>query len=171
MHTQLKELQIGDQLSIDDKSVHALTHQEDFTIQSLTIYAQEEGEVIIAAIADDTYLISHTLNGDPRYYIYELTYHGLIEDVEEEGIKVLDNDNQFKPRTKIKLGTEIIACKSINDPLYDVTIEIGQDADSAISVCEYKTSCKNYPFMFAEAIDDLINIYQGIRIPSTSIVI
>jgi hypothetical protein len=171
MHTKLKELQIGDQLSIDDKNVHALTHQEDFIIQSITVYSKEEGEVVLIAIADDTYLISHTLNGDPRCYVYELNYHGFIEDVEDEGIKVLDNDDQFKLRTKIKLGTESIACKTLNDPLYDVTVEVGRDADLAISVCEYKTSCKNYPFMFAEAIDDFINIYQGIRIQQTSIVI
>lgn len=171
MHTELKELQAGDQFSIDDKNVHALTHQEDFVVQSITVYSKEEGEVVIISIADDTYLISHTLNGDPRCYVYELTYRGLIEEVEEEGIRVLDNDNQFKLRTKIKLGTESIACKTLNDPLYDVNIEAGRDADLAISVCEYKTSCKNYPFLFAEAIDDSINIYQGIRIQQTSIVI
>lgn len=171
MHTELKELLVGDQLSIDDKNVHALTHQEDFSIQSITIYSQEEGEVVIVTIADDTYLISHTLNGDPRYYVYELTYHGEIEEIEEEGIKVLDNDDQFKRRTKIKLGTDVILCKAIHDPLYEVNIESGQDPDSSISVCEYKTSCKNYPFMFVETIDDFINVYQGIRIQQTSIVI
>lgn len=171
MYAALKDLTIGDQLSIDDKSVFGLTRQEDFEVMSSTLYSQEEGEVLIMEISDDFFLIAHTLNGDPRYYIYELNYDGSIEDVEEEGIRLLDSSNEFKARTKIKVGTKSITCKTLFDPVYDLIVESDSSIDQPVSLACYKTSSKTYPYLFAEVIGDFMSVYQGIRIQQTTIVI
>lgn len=166
MFETLKELSKKDRFSIDDKNVISMCGEEDFTVHETRLYTQDEGELLIIDV-NDYYLIAHNFGGDSRYYFYEINESGTIEDLEELGFRLLDDDNEYKERFKIK-ATKPILCKIHYGPIYNLS----QDGnDGEINFCEYRTSNKQFPVLAMEENEDIITLYQGIRISESNIVI
>jgi hypothetical protein len=166
----IKDLRTGDQLTIDDDEARQFTHQEDYEVSGVRILSQDEGEVVYVHLGGVATLVAHTLGGDPRFYLYEHNFHGPVEDMENEGMIILDDDNDFRQRGKLKTGTnKSITLRCGHGPVYDLTND--NDCDDVVSVCEYRSSCKVYPFMLVEVASDTVSVFQGIRIAHTSLVV
>ncbi len=176
MLEELKEITINDMLTIDNEDVLEFTETEDFTIAGVKSYSQDEGDMVIIDL-ESHFLIAHTLNDEPRYYIVEQAACGSPDDLEDGGFRLIIK-NEMMPR-KLYSGRndrEIIYFAKY-EPIYGMNVERDDSSldESAgeVSICEYKgrTKIKSLSVILLERLGEKYKLYQGLQISEASILL
>lgn len=170
MFESLKKITPATPLTLDDERANALTQKKDFESGRTRVYGQDEGEIVLIDL-DEFCLVAHTFCGDPRYYVVEEGASGSLRSIETAGFPLLAGENDFRERSRLRLGGKVVGCKSHCGPVYGLTPDCGTDSPPyEVAVCEYLTGSKQYPYMFALKEDGGYTVYQGVRIPESGIV-
>lgn len=170
----LKELTQNDMLTIDAPEVKEFAEAEDFTVQSVKIYSQDEGEIVFLDL-DGIHLVAHDFGGDPKYFVYELASTGTDEDMEDEGMSPVFKDNEPLPR-KIWVGRNDreIGYRPKIGPVYELNVDRNDsppdDEPSEIAVCEYRGKGE-MTHILIEMLDTTLNVYQGFQVRESSILL
>jgi hypothetical protein len=176
MLEELKEITVGSMLTIDNTDVLELTDTEDFTVVSVKAYSQDEGDIAMINM-ENYYLIAHTLNGEPRYYVAERISSGRAEDLEDDGFRMVIKDDSMPNKLYYGRKDREIAYRAKNGPVYSMNIErhdgTSEDEPSDVAVCEYrgKTKVKLLSFILLERLDDRYAVYQGLQISESNILL
>lgn len=176
MLEELKEIAVGEMLTVDNEDVLEFTTAEDFTVVNVKAYSQDEGEVAIVDL-DGYYLIAHTLDGEPRYYVTELAASGEADDLEEGGFRLALKDDSMPKKLYSGRNDREIPYKAKYGPVYGLNVERDDnppdDDPGDIAVCEYrgKTKVKQLTTVFLERLDDHYNVYLGFQISEGSILL
>lgn len=176
MIEDLKEINVGDMITIDNEDVLELTNIEDFTILNVKSYTQEEGDVIIINL-ESHFLIAHTLNGEPKYCFLEKVANGSLSTIEDDGFRIIVKDESMPNKLYYGRNDREIAYRAKHDPVYGMNIERDDDPTDEeageISICEYrgKTKIKSLSVIMLERLDDQYIIYQGLQISEANILL
>jgi hypothetical protein len=181
MFESLKELSVKDSITIDDSKVKEFTEAEDYDIVNIKTYSCEEGEIVILELDNNYFMIAHTLSGDPRYYIYELNLSGTCEDLEDDGMSILNREGELKSRIAMRVNIGIrnrinLTLIATYGPIYGLTMDRNDQSPDddfvELNFCEYKgRSKKHYRSTAVEQCDNIFNVYQGFRFSEKSIVL
>jgi hypothetical protein len=176
MLEELKEIAVGDMLTIDNADVLEMTDAEDFTVLGVKVYTQDEGDVIIIDLETHC-LIAHTLGGEPRYYVVEKAASGSPDELEDDGFRlVLKDDSMPSKFYSGRNGGEILY-KAKHGPVYGMNVERDdvppEEEASEIAVCEYRGKTKSKPLsvVMLERLDEHYALYQGLQISEASIIL
>lgn len=161
MFNDLKELHIGEMISIDGKKVNKLTGNQDFTVSNIRLYSQEEGEIIFIDL-ENFYLVGHTFEGFPNYFFYE----------ENDDLYEIFKNDEFSPKIKTYKNNKMFVYKIVTEPFYNLIPELPLDEDVCeISCCEYISNSKFLSHVLIEKIDTNLTLYHGFKINKTNILI
>ena len=124
----LSSLSPKDMFSIDSQAVYAFTGQEDFRVESVELYEDEECQIVFVETNAEVFLVAHNLSGENRYFIYE--EHEVVETDEDE------------------LPSEIYLSNHNGAAAYYDTGNTLQTEDE-IMFCEYECSSKKFSHVLA----------------------
>jgi len=174
MFEALKELTAGEMLTIDDGDVHEFTDAEDFNVVGVKVYSQDEGEIAFLDL-DGFFLVAHTFDGDPRYYVYELNANGDEDELEDEGFRLIVKDEPLPRKLYAGRNDREIPYKATIGPVYELNVDRDDstEADDAghVAVCEYRGKTRQMTHILIEMLDATFNVYQGFQIAEDSIVL
>ena len=154
MIENLKNLQPGDMITIDDDAARVLTSNDDFTIKKIQCHACD-GEDIIIVCLDGYSLVGSTLSGNILFAICEQY---------DEGDGYFDKENGCFLETINLLGGEgSISYRATTEGVYS-------ESEYVPSFCEYEAD-DYFNFILAEKTSSSILIRRGFTIPEHSIVI
>ena len=151
----LKKLTASKMISLDDENIFNFTNNEDFTIESTELYQSEDSELLLLQI-NENYLIAHTLQDDPRYFIFE-----------ECAIDAINNLDDIPSEMEISKGEEM--------QLFEQQEVYSGLMDGDQEICVYEYECRDERLISAitilvfDSIDHLK--LQGFEIDEKSIVI
>ena len=175
MLEELKEIAQGEMLTIDNNEVKEFTGQDDFTVVGVKTYTQEEGDVLVADL-DGYYLIAHTLDGEPRYYVTENAAAGDADSLEDDGFRLVQKDDAMPKKLYAGRNDREVPYKAKYGPVYGLSVERddmpGDDAGE-IAFCEYrgKTKVRQASVVLLERTDGRYTLYQGFQIGESSVVL
>lgn len=176
MLEELKEIEVGEMLTVDHADVLEFTGGDDFTVASVKAYTQDEGDVAVIDL-DGFHLIAHTLDGEPRYYVTELAASGEVNDLEDDGFRLVLKDDSMPKKLYSGRNDREIPYKAKYGPVYGMNVERDdnppeEEADD-IAVCEYRSKAKTKPLsvVFLERLDAHYNLYRGFQIGEASILL
>jgi len=174
MLEELKELVPGEMLTIDDPDVREFTENEDFNVLGVKIYSQDEGEILFLDL-DGYYLVCHTFDGDPRYYIYELNADGDEDDLSDDGFRLVLKDDPLPHKMYAGRNDREVLYKATIGPVYELNVDREDGPEESeggeIAVCEYRSKSKHHSHALIELLDTTFRVYQGFQISKNSIVL
>lgn len=167
MIEEIKELNPDDTITIEDESVEEFTGQTTFTVSEVRIYSNDDCEIVLVGL-DEFYLIIHSVENNPRYFMYELQESGTVEDLIEEGYNYINDDDDFRKKIVIREeGKTNIFKHSELGAIYDLNVDRDDEAEQepySVSICEYISNNAYMPNIFIERVDDDANIFTGFEI-------
>lgn len=176
MLEELKEIAVGDMLTIDNADVLEMTNAEDFTVLGVKSYTQDEGDVIMIDL-ESHFLVAHTLDGEPRYYVVEQASAGSPEDLEDDGFRLALKDESMPRKLYSGRNDREIPYKAKHGPVYGLNVERDDNPPDEeagdIAVCEYrgKTKAKPLSVIFLERLDEHYTLYLGLQIGEANILL
>lgn len=176
MLEELKEIAVGEMLTIDNPDVLELTGTEDFTVVCVKSYTQDEGDVLIIDL-DLYYLVAHTLLGEPRYYLVERTSSGTPDNLEDDGFRLILRGEAMPRKLYSGRNDHEITYIAKHGPVYGMNVERDDSPPEIepgdISICGYrgKTKIKLMSVILLERLDDCYTLYQGFQISEANILL
>lgn len=167
MIEELKNLQIEDTIFFSNDQVVDFFEEEELTITDIKIYSSEDAEMI-AIEMNEFYLIVHNFESDEKYFAYQLVTEGNTEDLEGEGYKFLNEDDDFRHKIVIRDdGKTSVYHPSDTGAIYGLTKEKRNNDSEEVAVCEYFANSDKLEYILIERGDDSACIFQGFEIKET----
>jgi hypothetical protein len=141
-----------DMLTVDDDAIFSFTGSKDLTITAKW-HGYYEGNYIVFVELDTYYLIAHNLDGEPKYAVCELY---------DVGPEYLDSETEFLEKIKLRGGDSSV--------VYEQTTTTLSDDDNSPSLSEYITD-DDFDYMLVTKQEDVINVYRGITISESNIIL
>jgi hypothetical protein len=119
---------------------------------------------------EDSYLVAHNFDTDPRYFIYQVFDSGSAEDLEQDGYYFLTEDQDFRNKIVFRDDNRSHVYKhSEIGAVYDILDETNE---ISISLCEYVSNSHELSnLLVIKQEDDELLILQGIEIDQEDITI
>lgn len=160
MIDELRTLEQDDTLIFLSSQACDFTEAEEMIVTEVRSYYNDDGEIVVVEM-DDCCLICHNFQSEEQYYLYRLVDEGLTGDLEDEGYKFLNADDDF--RSKIIVRDEDARPFVFNHSDTGAIYEIEEE----VSLCEYAQTGNFLPlrnYIFIEKERDYAKIMKGFEI-------
>jgi hypothetical protein len=168
MIEELKNTQVEDNIILLDEQVMDFFEEEKLTVTGVSVYSSDDAEMIIIEM-DEFYLVAHSFESEERYFAYQLIDEGDTNDLEGEGYKFLNDDNDFRHKIVIREdGKAFVYHPSDTGAIYGINKERSDGDDftepQEVSICEFVSSSARLKNILIKREDDYAYIMQGFEI-------
>lgn len=165
MIEELKALQPDDVIFLSEDDVIDFTGTDELTVTGVRVYTSEDNELVMVEM-DDFYLVAHNFQTDEQYFIYQLVDEGEVSDLEENGYKFLNDDDDFRHKiVNREDGKAHVFVHSETGAVYGMTKTRDDDGeDQEVSLCEYRSQSARYSNILIEQEEGFTRICQGFEI-------
>lgn len=162
MIDQLKEIEKGTFFAFNNEEVISLAETDEAEVSSVKLYSTDENELVVIEL-DETYLVAHDFDTDPRYFFYQILDSGAIEDLENDGYYFLNEEQDFR--------NKIVCRDDSRGHIYKhsevgIVYDMEDHEEETISICEYISNSHELSHILVIKNDEEDNllILQGIEI-------
>lgn len=165
MIEELKELQSDDIIILLEDEAIEFTGMEEMTVTGVRVYTSDDSELVMVEM-DDFYLVAHNFQSEEQYFIYQLVDEGDVSDLEDNGYKFLNEDDDFRHKiVNREEGKAHVFTHSETGAIYGLTKTRDDEGDDQeVSLCEYKSNSAQYNHILIEQEDGHTRICQGFEI-------
>ncbi len=171
MIEELKNLQPEDTIFFNDDQVVDFLESEEMSVTGVRVYSIDDTEMVVIEM-DEFYLVAHNFESDEKCFIYQLIDEGDTSDLEDEGYKFLNEDDDFRHKIVIREeGKTHVFHHSDTGAIYGLTrerTEDDSDEPEEVSICEFQSSSARFMNILIEREDDCAYIMQGFEIEEDS---
>jgi hypothetical protein len=167
MIEELKTLEVDDTIIFSDEQVIDFFEDEEMTVTGIRVYKVDDNEMIVVEM-DEFYLIVHNFQSEETCYVYQLVDEGDTGDLEDDGYKFLNEEDDFRHKIVIREeGKTQVYHHSDTGAIYDLTRERddeGSDEPVEVSLCEFISHSGRLTHILIEREDERALIMQGFEI-------
>jgi len=165
MIEELKNLQPEDTITFTDDQVIDFFEGEELTVTRVRVYSSDDAEMVVVEM-DEFYLVAHNFESDEKCFVYQLVDEGNTADLEDEGYKFLNEDDDFRHKIVIREdGKAFVYHPSDTGAIYGLTRERADNDSSEepqeVSICEFVSLSARLGNILIEREDDCAYIMQG----------
>lgn len=168
MIDELKNLKVEDTIFFPNDQVADFFEEEELTVTGIKTYSSDDAEMVIVEM-DEFYLVVHNFESEEKCFAYQLVTEGNTGDLEDEGYKFLNDDDDFRHKIVIREeGKTFIYHPSDAGAIYGLTRERtdndSEEEPQEVAICEYIANSARLEHILIEREDDNAYILQGFEI-------
>lgn len=168
MIEEFKNLQPEDTIVFADDQVIDFFEEEELTVTGVRIYSSDDDTEMVIVEMDEFYLVAHNFESDEKCFVYQLIDEGETGDLEDEGYKFLNEDDDFRHKIVIREdGKTFVYHPSDTGAIYGLSRERADndsDEPQEVSICEFTSSSARLGYILIEREDDKAYIMQGFEV-------
>lgn len=167
MIDELKNLQVEDTIFFTNDQAIDFFEEEELSVTGIKIYSSDDSEMVIVEM-DEFFLVAHNFESDEKFFAYQLIAEGETGELEDEGYKFLNDDDDFRHKIAIREdGMTVVYHPSDAGAIYGLSKEktdSDSDEPNEVAICEYVTNSELLEYILIEREDDCASIMQGFEI-------
>lgn len=174
MIEDFKTLEPEDTILFTDNQVIDFFEEEEMTVTGVRVYSLDDTEMVIVEM-EDFCLVAHNFETEEKFFVYQLIDEGDTGDLEDEGYKFLNDEDDFRHKIVIREdGKASVYHPSDTGAIYGLTREKydgdedGGGEPQEVSICEFQSSSARLSKILIEREDDRAYILQGFEINDDS---
>jgi hypothetical protein len=168
MIEEFKNMQSDCIIKFSNESVIDFLEEEELTVTGVKVYSSDDDTEMVIIEMDDFYLVAHNFESEEKCFIYQLVDEGTTNELEDEGYRFLNDDDDFRHKIVIREdGKSFTYHPSDTGAIYGLTREREDnesDEPQEVAICEFVSNTARLDHILIEREDDLAFIMQGLEI-------